>query len=172
MNEPIIERRAILLRAELSANLDTQTITGVAVRYGDTANIGGYFEERIEPDAFRDMDDVVLNIQHDRARPIARTGGGGLELTNSTDKLRVSATPVATRDGKDAVLMVEHRVLRGFSVEFVAKREDYVDDVRVIREARLVGLGLVDRPAYGDSLAKVARRMAELRTGRQRRRWL
>lgn len=167
----LIERRALIDAAELRANLDNQTITGLAVRYGEVALIAGQFKERIDPGAFGDIGDVVLNVQHDRARPIARTDGGGLELRDSKANLRVDATPVETREGKDALLMVEHRVLRGFSVEFIAKRDDYVRDVRIIREARLVAIGLVDRPAYGDSVAAVAKRLHAYAAERPRR-WL
>ena len=163
----LIERRA---HFNIAADLKAKRIGGIAVRYGDTASIGGQFYERIEPGAFGDIGDVVMNVQHDRGRPIARTGGGGLELTDEPDILRCVATPVDTQEGRDALLMVEHRVLRGLSIEFRCKREDFVDDTRIVREAELVGLALVDRPAYGESVAQVAARMAKHAT--KRRRWL
>ena len=163
----LIERRA---HFDATADLDAKTIGGIAVRYGDTASIGGQFMERIEAGAFGNIGDVVLNIQHDRARPIARTQGGGLELADGPDILRATATPVETQEGRDALLMVRHKVLRGFSIEFRCTRDDFVNDVRIVREAELVGLALVDRPAYGESVAAVAQRMAKMRRGR--RRWL
>lgn len=168
--EELIERRC-LWPLEARADIERNRIEGVAIKYGDTASVRGMFSERIESGAFGKIGDVVLNVQHDRARPIARTDGGGLELTDSADKLRVVAKPVATREGKDALLMVEHRVLRGFSVEFVAEDDAYDGALRIVKRARLLGIGLVDRPAYGDSVAKVAQRMAALSTSR-RRRWL
>ena len=163
----LIERRA---HFDAAADLEARKIGGIAVRYGDTASIGGQFMERIAQGAFGDIGDVVLNVQHDRGRAIARTGGGGLELADGSDVLRATATPVATQEGRDALLMVHHKVLRGFSIEFRCKREDFVDDLRIVREAELVGLALVDRPAYGESVAQIAERMASAR--RHRRRWL
>lgn len=163
----LIERRA---HFNVAADLDAKKIGGIAVRYGDTASIAGQFMERIDAGAFGEIGDVVLNVQHDRARAIARTQGGGLELADGPDVLRATATPVATQEGRDALLMVRHKVLRGLSIEFRCKRDDFVDDVRIVREAELVGLALVDRPAYGDSVLAVAARMASHRQGR--RRWL
>ena len=167
MND-LIERRA---HFNIAADLDAKKIGGIAVRYGDTASIAGQFMERIDAGAFGDIGDVVLNVQHDRGRPIARTAGGGLELADGPDVLRATATPVATQEGRDALLMVEHKVLRGFSIEFRCRREDYVDEVRIVREAELVGLALVDRPAYGESVAAIAARMAR-HADMRRRRWL
>lgn len=166
----LIEQRMVW-PAECRADLDASTITGIAMKYGDTASVRGMFNEQIAPGAFGRIGDVVLNVQHDRARPIARTDGGGLELRDSADNLFVKAAPVQTREGKDALLMVHHRVLRGFSVEFVADEDSFEGDVRIVKRARLLGIGLVDRPAYGESVAQVAKRMAAL-ASRSRRRWL
>ena len=165
----LIEVRANLQDGDIAADIAANTITGMAMRYGDVASVAGQFYEKVAAGAFGAPQDVVLNVQHDRSRPIARTNGGGLELTDTPAALRVAAKPIETRDGKDALLMVHHRVLRGFSVEFIARREDYVNDVRIIHEAELVGIGLVDRPAYGAAVAEVAKRMAM--RGRKRR-WL
>lgn len=146
---------------ELRASNDG-VLHGIAVRYGDVASIGGYFDERIVPGAFGNIDDVVMNVQHDRARPLARTGGGGLELLDSEDNLKVRATLPDTTDAKDAMTMVRNRVLRGFSVEFRCLDEDFQNNVRTVKRAELVGLAVVDRPAYGDSVAEVAQRMKTL----------
>ena len=50
------------------------------------------------------------------------------------------------------------RVLRDLSVEFRAIEEHVEADVRVITKAILSGIGLVDRPAYPQSLAEARRR--------------
>ena len=57
--------------------------------------------------------DVILNVQHDRGRPIARTGGGGLELLDNSIELGIRATIPETRDGDDALKLVNKRILRG-----------------------------------------------------------
>ena len=131
-------------------------LQGTAIRYGSVAQtpLG---PERFEPGAFGDVSsvDAILNIQHDRKRPIARTGGGGLTLTDSATALTIAAELPNTRESEDALELVRTRVLRGLSIEFKALRERVENGVRVISRAALVGLGLVDRPAYQDSLVQV-----------------
>ena len=162
----LIERRYHECR--LSEN--GETIVGVGVVYGDVANIGGVFKERFEAGSLR-FDDVSLNVQHDRRRPIARTEGGTLKLSDGPAQLDVWAKPVMTGHARDAMLMLRHRLLSGFSLEFIATAERFEKDLRIVESARVVGIGLVDRPAYGDSVAQVAKRFAAVQEAR-RRRWL
>ena len=66
-----------------------RTLSGVAMRYGSIAKLP-WGPERFAPAAFGDVKaaDVILNFQHDRSRPLARTGGGGLLLTDTPEALR------------------------------------------------------------------------------------
>ena len=144
-----------------------EVIEGVLVRYGDTADVAGMFRERLLPGALT-YNDVVVNVQHDRARPIARTGAG-LELIGTATELRAVITPIGTRDGAEALALVKAGVLRGLSAEFKVSEEGRAPDgVREVRAATLVGVGVVDRPAYPDSLAAVAKRYAQIAS----RRWV
>ena len=155
----------------LEYRADTGRVEGVALRYGDTASIGGAFRERFEAGAFGEVAglDVIARLQHERGRPIGRTGGGGLELADSAAELLASLTLPKTRDGADAAELLRTRILRGWSVEFRATREKVADGgLRVIERAELRGLGLVDEPAYGDSLAKIAERCQQCTEGRGR----
>lgn len=139
------ERRYCELR-----EADGRTLAGVLVRYGDEAKVWGT-TERIEPGAFGPdvaSADIVLNAHHDRSRPLARTQGGGLSLTDSVDELRLTAELPATREADDAIALVRAKVLRGLSIEFRVQDERTVNGVRVITRAQLAGAGLVDSPAY------------------------
>ena len=127
--------------------VEGRTLTGTAMRYGDVATVAGQ-RERFEPGAFGKTQDAMLNLHHERSRPLARTGGGGLELTDNADALTLTATLPETRDAKDALALVKSGVLRGLSVEFRSKRERREAGVRVIERAELVAIGLVDTPAY------------------------
>lgn len=156
----MIERRYI----DLEYRTDAGEVSGVAVRYGDTARIplpGGVFNERITPGAFGDIGgaDVILNVQHDRAKPLARTGGGGLELTDTREALNLRAMLPDTTDGRDARALLSRRVLRGLSVEMKVEADNIEKSTRTreITRAVLRGVGLVDRPAYGESGAILAR---------------
>ena len=145
--------------AALEVRESGAVVEGVAMPYGTEANIMGAFRESVLPGAFT-FDDVILNRMHDRGDPIARTGGGGLTLTDSATMLSLRADiPSYREDVRD---MVARRILRGFSVEMRIEAEDWpAPNRRVIRAATLRGIGLVDRPAYGEATAAIAKRMQD-----------
>ena len=159
------ERRfaAVELRA------DSRELNGVVMPYGSTATLP-WGRELFEPGAFGTLDDVILNVQHDRARPLARTGGGGLTLTDSPEALTMRAMLPETRDGNDALVNVRGRILRGLSVEMEVSGERMEGDLRIVSRATLYGIGLVDRPAY--SAAEVAARAAVVERQAPPLRWL
>lgn len=162
-----LERRFIELRREGRA------LSGVAVTYGSEAQILG-FRERFDTGEFGNVRDlnVILNRQHDRRMPLARTGGGGLELRNSSTALEIAAELPQTRDADDVLALVEARVLRGLSLEFMAKRETWRGDLRTIQRATLSGIGVVDRPAYSDSAIALATRHKPIRSRDEFLLWL
>ena len=137
-----------------------RTVVGTALDYNTPDR---HEREMFESGVFGNVSelDVKLNIQHDRRRMIARTGGGGLELSDSPNRLQVAATLPEIRDADDALTMIEKRMLRGFSVEFRAKQERYIRATRSIRSALLSGIGLVDIPAYGNSIITEVRQAGE-----------
>ena len=140
--------------AEVEVRDAGAVVAGVAMPYGTTARIMGAFTESVEAGAFR-FDDVVLNRMHVREDLIARTDGGGLSLTDTAERLSLRADiPEYRADIRD---QVNRRILRGFSVEMRITAEDWPNpDRRIIRAADLLGIGLVDRPAYGDATAALA----------------
>ena len=133
--------------------VEGRTILGNVVVYGDiaTTRMG---KETFEPGAFGDAAslDCILHMQHERSRPLARTNGGGLVITDSPERLEIAAEMPPTRDGDDALELVNRGVLRGFSSEFHAKRERFDGGTRIIEAANLPGVGLVDTPQYRQSL--------------------
>lgn len=157
-------------------------IAGPLLLYSDTARVWGV-EERIAPGAFGDLSgaDVIARYMHDRAAPLARTGVAGAEgrlsVRDSADGLHVEIGLLDTQRGRDAASEVRAGVLRGLSVEFVpmewdAERAGDGKLSRVVHtRARLVGLGVVDIPAYPRSVPSV--RYELLGQAMQRRRaWL
>ena len=96
-------------------------------------------------------DDLILTRDHDRSLPLARTGGGGLEVEAKPDGLHVRAELADTTLGRDTLELVKAKVLRGLSPEFVAVEASMAGGVRRIRKARLVGLSVVDTPAYPEA---------------------
>lgn len=175
----LLERRfaAVSWRAESGGMV---VVEGVAVPYDSEADIGGHFTERILPGAFGDVEksDVVVNLQHDRGRPLARSGrDGGLSLSDSATELRARVELPATTDGRDAGELLRRGVLRGWSIEFVvnADGERWDNRLRSISRATLRGLALVDRPAYTEAEAQIAKRAVQVSQAQSqghRRVWL
>lgn len=149
-----VERRFCELRADDAG----RALRGVAIRYGDVATVFGQ-PERFEPGAFGDVGaaDIRLTLHHDRARPIAGTLGGGLTLADSIEALRFEAQLPDCRDADDARALILAGVLAGASIEFWPVAEGIEQGVRVIRQAQLRGLSIVDRPAYADSAVSARR---------------
>ena len=145
------DNRVIYCRAEISPENDMQ-LSGRVIRYGDVAKLP-FGKERIDAGAFGDVanSDIILNRQHNRNQPLARSGGGGLEVIDSPTELRLSANLPDTPTGREAMTLVRNGILRGFSVEFHAQSEYIRDRVLHIEKATLVGVALVDRPAYPES---------------------
>ena len=134
-------------------------ISGTALVYGDRASMPWGDEERFEPGAFGDLGvlDVILNVQHERGLPLARTQGGGLQLEDSKIRLDVSADIPETTAGNDALQNIKARILRGLSIEFIPReytieKEEGEPWCEVIQQAELVGVAVVDRPAYSQSV--------------------
>ena len=138
------ERRYVEFRA------DGDTLTGVAVRYGDVAKLPG-FDETISPGAFAPIDDVILNLQHSRERPIARTGTPYLSLDDNDQRLEVRVKLPQNAHAEMARQLIQDGVLRGLSVEMNVRQDEWHGTSRTIRKADLHGIGIVDRPAYSAS---------------------
>ena len=147
-----VERRYVELRQEGGRRL-----SGVAVSYGDLAAVP-FGRERIEPGAFTPIGDVILNAGHDRQAPLARTGGGGLELVDTERELIVRATLPETRAADDVLELVRAGVLRGLSVEMRPVSVRMEGGLRIIERAKLVGVAVVDTPAYPASEVEARRR--------------
>ena len=150
-----LERRYCELRADFAE----RRLEGTAMRYGDVGQIG-QLRERFEAGAFGDLAtaDVVLNTQHQRTVPLARTGGGGLSLVDTNLELRISAVLPETRAADDVLALVKSSILRGLSIEFRATRERRELGIRVVTRAVLSGVSVVDSGAY--PMATVAAREA------------
>ena len=128
-------------------------------------------EELFEPRGFGPEVEraiVFLDVMHVREKLLAKTGGGGLVLTDSPEALRMVATLPNTREGDDTLELVSKGVLTGLSVAFRATKEHQEGKRRVIQSAHLGRIAVVDVPAYADAMVS---KRSQLDTQR-RRRWL
>ena len=78
MNGPIETR----WRSELRFDATNGMVQGTVMRYGDVADIGGEFRETFLPGSLEGSD-VILNLMHDRRRPLARGGLAGSLLAGA-----------------------------------------------------------------------------------------
>ena len=145
-------------------------IVGIAMRYGSVARIADVFDESVDAGAFK-FDDVILNRMHDRADPIARTGGGGLDLTDSTATLALRAmVPEYRKDIRD---MVARGILREASPsKWMVDRRRLADstDRRLIRAATLHA-DRTRRPARLTAMPRPPLPRGPHNAGRKRRYW-
>ena len=159
-----IEIRAAL---ELRADQERRLLSGIALKYGDTAQLAGGLQERFEAGAFADLSDVRLDVQHDRGRILTRTGSG-LVLEDSADALRFSAELPETREADDTLRLVSANILRGASIGFRSLEDRLEGRVRVVAKAALGAVSVVDNPAYGQSVIEARwaepRQLARFRT--------
>ena len=159
------------MRAEVAADSDARRITGIAVRYGEIAEIVPGVEEVFERGAFRSISDRMnLTLQHRRELPL-----GIPEWDDGEEALRVSCLLPAGGRQDQALSDAAAGLLRGLSTEFYPLTEEaevISTDPHVVRyhvtTAALDGISIVDRPAYEGSQYVVERTaLAERRAAAQ-----
>lgn len=133
-----------------STNLEERTIAGIAVPYGQTANIGGQYLERFVPGAVRSVEDVKLFYAHEE--PIGKIIEGRDTERGYEIVAKVSDTP----RGNEVLTLMRDGVLNKFSVGFVPLESER-DGQTVTRTAvDLKEVSVVAFPAFsGASINEV-----------------
>ena len=154
----ILETRSA---ASPELRVEGRRLIGVPMRFGEIAPT---YRERFAPQAFEWDGSVVLDLEHRNLEAVAWHPDGGLSLVQDDDTLTMTAELPPIPAAHKALEMIGRKEIRGLSVQFHALEQAREDGIRVIKRARLSGIGLVRDPAYrGTSV--------ELRSGR-RRVWL
>lgn len=152
-----IEKRGGTLGVETRAEDEKRTLVGYAAVFDASADIGGWWIERIAPGAFAEAiaGDVRALVDHDMGRVIGRTKSGTLRLEEDSKGLRVEIDVPNTTDGNDLWTLVERGDISGMSFGFrVTKQEwDETGDmpVRTIQAVDLFEVSAVAFPAYDDT---------------------
>jgi HK97 family phage prohead protease len=131
---------------EARADVEERTITGLAVPYGQSANIGGAYEERFVPGAVRSVEDVKIFYGHAHDDlPIGKVISGreteaGFEITAklTAGVQRADETLALMRDG----------VLNRFSVGFVPVESEREGQTITRKLVDLKEVSVVAFPAY------------------------
>ncbi len=130
-----------------------RTVTGNLVTYNKVYRQGDYTETFLSGCSGDLTDsDLICTLHHKRDRIVARSGGG-LEVTDTPESLTavVNLDPTLP-DGKNAIDLLERKLIRGLSVEFYSVDAGFSERHREVRKAELVGFSLVDRPALDDAV--------------------
>jgi HK97 family phage prohead protease len=142
-----IETRSLELRLE---NLEERTITGLAVPYGQDANIGGSYVERFAPGAIDSVEDVKLFYGHETPIGVVVAGRdteGGYEIT-----AKVSETSL----GNDVLTLMRDGALNKFSVGFIPVSQEQEGSTITRTKVSLKEVSVVPFPAYaGASITEV-----------------
>lgn len=142
-----IETRSLELRLD---NLEERTITGLAVPYGQDANIGGVYTERFAPGAIDSVEDVKLFYGHETPIGVVVAGrdtDSGFEIT-----AKVSETSL----GNDVLTLMRDGALNKFSVGFIPVSQEQEGSTITRTKVSLKEVSVVPFPAYaGASITEV-----------------
>jgi HK97 family phage prohead protease len=134
-----------------------KTLIGYAARFNSLSEKLWGFQEKIAPGAFSrslgEGKDIGALWNHNSDLPIGSTGSGTLKLEEDDQGLRFELTPIETNAGKDAIIAVETKVVRGVSFGFITLKDewDWQDDenaIRTLEEVDLIEISPTMFPAY------------------------
>ena len=127
---------------EVRADLEERTITGLAVPYGQDANIGGAYNERFVPGAITDVTDVKLFYGHEE--PIGKVLSG-----RETDEgYEITAKVSDTARGNEVMTLMRDGVLNKFSVGFVPLESERDGSTVTRTKVSLKEVSVVPFPAF------------------------
>ncbi len=158
--------RLEIRRAEIRAETRGQArrLVGYAARYGETANIGGKFRERLAVGALSGSvgeGDILALLDHDPKLVLGRTRSKTLALRDEREGLAFEILVPDTTAGRDALALAERGDLGGASIGFIVEEEARdAQNVRIVKRARLLEISVVSSwPAY-EGTSVEARRVA------------
>lgn len=152
----------------------SRTVEGYAALFGVTANIGGWFDERIEPGAFKEAlkrSDVRALFNHDPNYILARTTSGTLEVTEDKKGLFYRFEVPNTNFGNDFLEMLRRGDISQSSFAFTVRKQRWEEEkqgeemiyTRVIEEAdQIYDVSPVTYPAYSETTVSARSKATEL----------
>jgi HK97 family phage prohead protease/HK97 family phage major capsid protein len=135
---------------EVRLDAETREVVGLAVPYGQRADIGGAYQEEFAPGAIRSVEDVKLFWQH--SEPIGKI----LEGRDTNEGFEIRAKISDTPRGQEAYTLLKDGVINKFSVGFVPVEQTRDGNVVTRTLVDLKEVSLVSFPAFaGASVAEV-----------------
>ena len=135
---------------EVRLDAETREVVGLAVPYGQVADIGGMYREQFVPGAIRSVEDVKLFWQH--SEPIGKILEGRDTEAGFEIRAKISDTP----RGNEAYTLLRDGVINKFSVGFMAVEQTREADLVTRTLVDLREVSLVSFPAFaGASVSEV-----------------
>lgn len=139
MNMENIITRSFEIR---ETNQETREVSGIAVPYDNTIDIGGGWSERFEKGAVDLNADVKLFRDHKDIIGLVT------EMKDSDEGLSIRAKISETSLGNETLALVKDGAIRSFSVGFIPVIDEKKDKTIIRKKVNLKEISLVAFPAY------------------------
>ena len=130
-----------------AADTETRTLRGLIVPFGQTGSTSAGLVE-FHPEAFGQIkaEEIVLNMEHERTKPLGRGIAGSEKITPAGVEMAFKIAP--TTAGTDALIEAAEGLRPAFSIE--ASADEYTIDKGVMKvsRAKLLGVAHVTNPAF------------------------
>lgn len=127
---------------EARADVEERTIVGLAVPYGQLADIGGAYQERFAPGAIDSVEDVKLFYGHEE--PIGKV----VEGRDTEDGFEIVARVSDTPKGNEVLTLMRDGVLNKFSVGFIPVESQRDGSTITRTKVSLKEVSVVPFPAF------------------------
>ena len=141
---------------EARADLEERTIVGLAVPYGQLADIGGAYQERFVAGAIDSVDDVKLFYGHEE--PIGKV----IEGRDTDEGYEIVASVSKTARGEEVLTLMRDGVLNKFSVGFIPVESERDGTTITRTKVSLKEVSVVPFPAFtGANITEVREEQQE-----------
>jgi len=123
-------------------NQETREVSGIAVPYNETIDIGGGWSERFEKGAVDLNADVKLFRDHNEII------GSVTKMSEDDAGLTITAKISETQLGNDTLQLVKDGAIRSFSVGFIPVIDEKKEKTIIRKKVNLKEVSLVAFPAY------------------------
>lgn len=138
-----------------STDIELREVSGIAVPYNETIDIGGGLKERFEKGAIDVNADVKLFRDHNDII------GKVTELREENDGLHIRAKISETQLGNETLELVKDGAIRSFSVGFIPLKDEKQDRTIIRKKVDLKEVSLVAFPAYDKAAVMAVRENKE-----------
>jgi HK97 family phage major capsid protein len=130
-----------------AADTETRTLRGLIVPFGAVGNTSAGAVE-FHPEAFGQIkaEEIVLNMEHERTRPLGRGIAGSEKVTPAGVEMAFKIAP--TTAGTDALIEAAEGLRPAFSIEATADEYTINKGVMQVTRATLTGVAHVTNPAF------------------------